>query len=224
MKFYAADGKTLLSQQNIEFYQAATAPDPGAAPTGKVFSGWAVTDADDESARDFTKVDSKMSLRAVFAWADEELPVVAEITNAERTASGNYTVHVKLTNRPTDTTTALLRVALKTSNDKLVQTSRETIEIGTDGTIEKDVVLKYSGDNVATVAEVEVVGLDGNYRTGAPTRSPCRRKSSPWTTSTSLIGPSGRPKSPRPPMRSKSRKLLNTVFATSNIPPAPPRP
>lgn len=166
VKFYAADGKTLLSQQNIEFGQAATAPDPGTAPTGKVFSGWAVTDADDDSARDYTKVDSKMSLRAVFAWADEELPVVAEITNAERTASGNYTVHVKLTNHPTDITTALLRVALKTSDDKLVQTSRETVEIGNDGTIEKDVVLKYNGDNVATVAEVEVVGLDGNYRTG----------------------------------------------------------
>ena len=166
VKFYAADGKTLLSQQNIEFGQAATAPDPGTAPTGKVFSGWAVTDADDDSARDYTKVDSKMSLRAVFAWADEELPVVAEITNAERTASGNYTVHVKLTNHPTDITTALLRVALKTSDDKLVQTSRETVEIGNNGTIEKDVVLKYNGDNVATVAEVEVVGLDGNYRTG----------------------------------------------------------
>lgn len=166
VKFYAADGKTLLSQQNIEFGHAATAPDPGTAPTGKVFSGWAVTDADDDSARDYTKVDSKMSLRAVFAWADEELPVVAEITNAERTASGNYTVHVKLTNHPTDITTALLRVALKTSDDKLVQTSRETVEIGNDGTIEKDVILKYNGDNVATVAEVEVVGLDGNYRTG----------------------------------------------------------
>ena len=166
VKFYAADGKTLLSQQNIEFGQAATAPNPGTAPTGKVFSGWAVTDADDDSARDYTKVDSDMSLRAVFAWADEELPVVAEITNAERTASGNYTVHVKLTNHPTDITTALLRVALKTSDDKLVQTSRETVEIGSDGTIEKDMILKYNGDNVATVAEVEVVGLDGNYRTG----------------------------------------------------------
>lgn len=166
VKFYAADGKTLLSQQNIEFGQAATAPNPGTAPTGKVFSGWAVTDADDDSARDYTKVDSDMSLRAVFAWADEELPVVAEITNAERTASGNYTMHVKLTNHPTDITTALLRVALKTSDDKLVQTSRETIEIGSGGAIEKDVILKYNGDNVATVAEVEVVGLDGNYRTG----------------------------------------------------------
>lgn len=165
VKFCSADGKT-LSEQNIEFGKAATAPDPGAAPTGKVFSGWAVTDADDDSARDFTKIDSNMSLRAVFAWADEELPVVAEITSAERTASGNYTVHVKLTNHPTDITTALLRVALKTSTDKLVQTSRETVEIGTDGAIEKEVILKYNGDNIATVAEVEVVGLDGNYRTG----------------------------------------------------------
>lgn len=166
VKFYSADGKTLLSQQDIQFNDAATAPDPGAAPTGKVFSGWAVTDADDDSLRDFNKVDSNLTLRAVFAWADEELPVVAEITKAERTASGNYTVHVKLTNHPTDISTALLRVALKTSGDKLVQTSRETVEISTDGTIEKDVVLKYNGDNVATVAEVEVVGLDGNYRTG----------------------------------------------------------
>ena len=166
IQFYAADGQTSLSRQTVEFGKAAEAPNPGNAPTGKVFSGWAVTDADNDSNRDFAKVDSDMKLRAVFSWADEELPVVAEITNAERTASGNYTVDVKLTNHPTDITTALLRVALKTTDGKLVQTSRETVEIGTDSEIEKSVTLKYNGNYVASIAEAEVVGLDGNYRTG----------------------------------------------------------
>ena len=166
IQFYAADGQTSLSRQTVEFGKAAEAPNPGNAPTGKVFSGWAVTDADNDSNRDFAKVDSDMKLRAVFSWADEELPVVAEITNAERTASGNYTVDVKLTNHPTDITTALLRVALKTADGKLVQTSRETVEIGTDSEIEKSVTLKYNGNYVASIAEAEVVGLDGNYRTG----------------------------------------------------------
>lgn len=166
VEFFAEDGRTSLSRQAVNFNESATAPEVNAAPTGKVFSGWAVTDAANDSSRDYTRVDSDMKLRVVYAWADEELPVVAEIVNAERTASGNYTVNVRLTNYPTDISTALLRVALKTADDKLVQTARETVEIGKDANIEKAVTLKYSGNYVASVAEVEVVGLDGNYRTG----------------------------------------------------------
>lgn len=166
VQFYANDGVTRLSRQIVPFGSSASEPVPEAPPTGYVFSGWAVMDADDDSARDFAKVDSNMKLRAVYAWGDEELPVLSEIVDAKRTASGNYTVRVRLTNYPTGSTTALLRVALKTKEGKLVQTSRETVEIAPDGTCDQEVTLKYSGDYIASVAEVEVVGLDGNYRTG----------------------------------------------------------
>ena len=47
-----------------------------------------------------------------------------------------------------------------------MQTSRETFEVPADDTVSRTVTLKYSGDYVATVAEAEVVGIDGNYRTG----------------------------------------------------------
>ncbi len=47
-----------------------------------------------------------------------------------------------------------------------VEKSLHSIEIGTDSEIEKSVTLKYNGNYVASIAEVEVVGLDGNYRTG----------------------------------------------------------
>ena len=164
--FYSADGTKRLDRQVIEYNEAATPPELGAPPAGYVFSGWAVVNADEDSNRDYTRVDSNMTLRAVYAWADQELPVVAEITRAERTASGNYAVDVTLSNYPTGTTTALLRVALKTKDGKLVQTSRETVEIGAGSSVNRTVTLKYSGDYVASVAEVEVVGLDGNYRTG----------------------------------------------------------
>ena len=166
VQFYAQDGTTRLSRQVVEYQSPAEAPYPGDPAEGYVFSGWAVMSADDDSERDYAKVDSNMKLRAVYAWGDRELPVVSSIASASRTASGNYSVNVHLANYPEGTTTALLRVALKTSGGKLVQTSRETVELAPGGTCDRQVTLKYSGDYIATVAEVEVVGLDGNYRTG----------------------------------------------------------
>ena len=97
VQFYASDGTTRLSRQIVEFNKSASAPEPPAAATGYVFSGWQVVDADDDSARDYSKVDSNMKLRAVYSWADKELPNVVSVTEATRTAEGIYTVKVKLT-------------------------------------------------------------------------------------------------------------------------------
>ena len=170
VRFYKEDGSTLIgSAQTVEFNKPAAAPTTDAvasARTGYEFTGWSVMDAADDSERDISRIDSDMKLRAVYSWKDKELPVVAQITDANRDAAGNYNVTVKLTNSPDAVTTALLRVALKTSAGKLVQTSRETFEVPADDTVSRTVTLKYSGDYVATVAEAEVVGIDGNYRTG----------------------------------------------------------
>ena len=168
VSFYAEDGTTLLSRQNVTYTEAASEPDPGQTRTGYVFAGWSVVSADDGSACDFKHVDSNMKLRAVFTWENNDLPVVAQIgeNGAFLNGNGNYQVNVALTNYPKDATTALLRVALKTSDGKLVQTARETVELDKDGTWEGTVTLKYQGDFIAKVVEVEVVGFDGNYRTG----------------------------------------------------------
>ena len=168
VSFYAEDGTTLLSRQNVTYTEAASEPDPGQARTGYVFAGWSVVSADDGSACDFKHVDSNMKLRAVFTWENNDLPVVAQIgdNGAFLNGNGNYQVNVVLTNYPKDATTALLRVALKTSDGKLVQTARETVELDKDGSWEGTITLKYQGDFIAKVAEVEVVGFDGNYRTG----------------------------------------------------------
>ena len=168
VRFYKDDGKTLITSQSVEYGSSATPPTPPAAATGYVFAGWAVTEAAEaDSARDINNVDSNMSLKAVYSWADQELPVVVSISKAERNERV-YTVDVDVTNGPTTATTAILRVSLKTSSGKLVQSARETISLPTGGaTTSHSVTLKYEdGGYVATKAEVEVVGFSGDNRTG----------------------------------------------------------
>ncbi len=168
VRFYKDDGKTLITSQSIDYQKSATPPTPPAPESGYVFSGWAVTEAAEaDSARDYTKVDSNMSLKAVYAWADQELPVVVSINSAKRNARV-YTIDVNVKNNPTNATTAILRVSLKTANGKLVQSARETVSLPAAGATTNHVVtLKYEdGGFIASKAEVEVVGFSGDNRTG----------------------------------------------------------
>ena len=167
VQFYAEDGTTRLSRQVVEYGNAADAPDPGEGRPGYTFTGWSVMAADDGSMRDYQNVDSDMKLRAVYSWDyDNASYIKTEITSATRTADGIYTVDVKMNNNPDKPCTSILRVALKTSDGKMVQSSRQTVALLADSEHIESVTLKYSGDYVATVAEVELLGIDGNYRTG----------------------------------------------------------
>ena len=167
VSFYDVKGNQIGSTQKVEYGSSATPPDyTSLLPTGYAFAGWAVTSADKTSDCDYTKVDSDMDLKAIIHWGEDELPIVTEIESATRNPdSGNYTVNVKLTNTPDQATTALLRVALKTADGKMVKTVRQEIEIGQDENKTIPVTVSYSG--TATVAEAMVLQIKDNDKTGS---------------------------------------------------------
>ena len=168
IKFYDGSGTQVGSTQKVDFGGAAVSPENDLTdiPTGYVFAGWKVLEADNDSAGDYTNVDSNMKLQAVYYWGNKDLPVVTEITSAMRNSeTGNYNIGVKLTNYPDSATTAILRVSLMTKDGKMVKTGKSEIEIPADKSIEETITLKYSG--VASVASVVLLGLDGNDLTGS---------------------------------------------------------
>lgn len=168
VRFYNAKGTQVGPAQKVQYLNSATSPeaDLDDIPTGYVFAGWKVISSSDDSAGDYTAVDSDLKLQAIYLWGDKELPIVAEIISARQNlTSKNYNVVVKLTNYPDDLTTALLRICLYTDQGQMVKTSKTEVEVSPDGTTSKAVTLKYSG--TATKATVVVLGIDGDDRTGS---------------------------------------------------------
>ena len=163
--FYDQDGGKLGAAQTVEYMGSAEEPDTSALTDrlGYAFLGWSVQAESASSKCDFTRVDSNMTLTAVVGWETEDLPVIAEITSAQRNddeSNGNYTVTVKLTNYPTSYTTALLRVSLKTREGKMIKTESRTVGLGKGAERSFDFTLKAAG--TASVAEAVVLGFDGD--------------------------------------------------------------
>lgn len=131
VKFYDQYG-TLLSTESVPYMSAANSPENRLQyDNGYAFLGWSYSTESPDSACDYTKVDSNMSLTAIIGWMDAELPVAAEITRAEYDNS-IYTIDVALNNTPDKITVGLLRVCLKTSENKLVATEARTVVLDRD--------------------------------------------------------------------------------------------
>ena len=168
VRFFDASMNQVGASQKVNYDEAAVSPEDKLTdiPTGYTFAGWKVIECANDSQCDYQKVDSDMKLQAVYYWENEDLPIVNEITNATWDAqTGNYKISVKLTNYPTDITTALLRVSLYTSQGKMVKSSKAEFDVQADGTSEKEITLKYSG--TATVVKVCTLGINGNDLTGS---------------------------------------------------------
>lgn len=168
VRFYDASMKQVGASQKVNYGASAVSPQDQLTdiPTGYVFAGWKVIDCASDSQCNYLEVDSDMKLQAVYYWENEDLPIVNEITSATwDSTTGNYTVKVKLTNYPTDITTALLRVSLFTSQGKMVKSTKTEFDVLADQSNEKEVTLKYNG--TATVAKACVLGINGNDLTGS---------------------------------------------------------
>ena len=178
--FEDQDGNRIGNTATVQYNGSVTAPDASAVPclSGYKFIGWNVQPESANSScqivvRDgkyvLECVDSGVTVKAIVAWGDSELPVSATITSAQRnddSANGNYVVNVHLNGTPTQYTTALVRVSLKTSAGKMVATEAHTVGLPA-GTVNQNEVftLKYSG--TASTAEVIVLGYNGDYATGS---------------------------------------------------------
>lgn len=166
VKFYDYEGN-LLSSQRVEY--GSSAQEPAIPDCGALyqFCGWAVTYAkEQDSSCTWTNVDSDMTLKATKCWANMELPVAVTVTEAIRNSdTGNYRVKVLVQNNDQEITTAMLRVALKDSRGQMVKTSYREIELYVNQAIEQTVTLNCS--ELVSVAEVYMLGMDGNDKTGS---------------------------------------------------------
>lgn len=113
IKFLDYEGN-IISTQTVEYMKDAVAPSDPATPTGFKFFKW-------ESEK-YLSVKEDATIRGIYAWGNDELPIVAEITSAKRQEDGYY-VYFDLTNYPNSTTRGRAIVSLKTAEGKLVDTT-----------------------------------------------------------------------------------------------------
>lgn len=156
--FKDSDGSE-ISSQRVEYGSAAQAPTDPTPETGYVFVGW--------NYPDFSCVKENMTITAVYAWGNDDLPIVAEITKAARKAdSSGYDISVSTKNFPSDITKAKIIVSLKTEENKMVASEMKQIYLNESENPTHDLFISYEG--VATTAEVEVVGIVDDDKTGVP--------------------------------------------------------
>lgn len=156
--FKDSDGSE-ISSQRVEYGSAAQAPADPTPETGYVFVGW--------NYPDFSCVKENMTITAVYAWGNDDLPIVAEITKAARKAdSAGYDISVSTKNFPSDITKAKIIVSLKTEENKMVASEMKQIYLNESENPTHDLFISYEG--VATTAEVEVVGIVDDDKTGVP--------------------------------------------------------
>lgn len=156
--FKDSDG-SVLNSQKVEHGNAATAPDTPTPETGYVFVGW--------NYPDFSCVKENMTITAVYAWGNDDLPIVAEITSAVRKVdSAGYDITVSTKNFPSDVTKAKIIVSLKTEENKMVASEMKQIYLNETENTTHNLFISYEG--VATTAEVEVVGIVDDDKTGVP--------------------------------------------------------
>lgn len=113
IKFLDYEGN-VVSTQTVEYMKDAVAPSSPATPTGYEFFGW--------DSEKYLSVKEDATIRGIYAWGNDELPIVAEITTAKRQEDGYY-VYFDLTNYPNSTTRGRAIVSLKTAEGKLVDTT-----------------------------------------------------------------------------------------------------
>ena len=156
--FKDSDGKT-ISSQRVEHGSPAQAPNDPTPESGYVFVGW--------NYPNFQCVTENMTITAVYAWGNDDLPIVAEITKAARKPdSSGYDITVTTKNFPSAVTKAKVIVSLKTEENKMVASEMKQIYLNESENPTHNLFVSYEG--VATIAEVETVGIVDDDKTGVP--------------------------------------------------------
>lgn len=175
VRFYSFDGTALLGTQHITYGSGINSTEMEQKlnlDTGYAFVGWHIRDAVSASRMDLDFIDCDMALVATQQWEIGDLPIVVEITDAERNADcTGYNVDLEMTCAPADviggdTQKAKIIVALKT-DDQTLAVAVETVNL-TEETqnLDRSIFISYDGSALAEVVSVSVLGIDGNDRTG----------------------------------------------------------
>lgn len=146
----------LLDSKKVEYGSAAPEPEDKRIPAGYAFLGW--------DTQDYVSVKSNLTVRGIYAWGNNDLPIVVTNMTAQRQDDGYY-VYFDLTNYPDAVTRGRAVVSLKTADGKLVDaTESAAFSIPKNGT-KTGMEVFIPCEKTATVAEVEIVN---NYSSGVP--------------------------------------------------------
>lgn len=179
VRFYGVNGTTYLDKQTVEYGKAVDDSEIIAEfnkdlGDGFVFAGWHISECDTDSAQDLTAIDSDMSLVATKMWGVKDLPIATTINSAARNwESTGYNVNVTLTCADPSaldgevTKKAKVIATLKTADGRMLTSEMITVSLDANDLKSGEVIasnvdmfISYSGDYLADLVEVSVVGID----------------------------------------------------------------
>lgn len=148
------DGKTsILKNERIEYLKAATPPTETYVPAGYKFVGW--------SNSDYLKVTGNVTVKAVYQWANPDLPVVVTNQKAMKEEDG-YKVTFDLTCTDASRTSGRAIVSLKTAAGKQIVTTESAAFSLPKGTNGKPVEVFVPSTEPASSCEIYIVESFGN--------------------------------------------------------------
>lgn len=161
VKFVGHDGQPLGDVQKVKYGEDATPPTDTKAPEGYEFVNW----SSEEYKNVFTKADDKtITVSAIYKWANEDIPITCEITEAYRDSNGYHVIY-NLKNNISSTRNGRAIITLKTAEGKLVYTT-ESKAFSMPGNSEKNNIDEFfECDETASVIEIIVVN---SYTSGIP--------------------------------------------------------
>ena len=145
--FLDKDGN-VLKTESVLYEDDATAPEPPAAEKGYVFAGW---DSDD-----YKNVQGNATIKASYVWANDDLPVVITLNKCEFKDDG-YIVNYDIKNNPNKRTKGRALVSLKTSKDKLLDTTESNAFSLGKGEEKKGLEIYVPYEGKATKASLYII-------------------------------------------------------------------
>ncbi len=145
--FLDKDGN-VLKTESVLYEDNATAPEPPEAEKGYVFAGW--------DSEDYKNVQGNASVKASYVWANNDLPVVITLNKCEFKDDG-YIINYDIKNNPNTRTKGRALVSLKTSKDKLLDTTESNAFSLAKGEVKKGVEMYVPYEGKATKANLYII-------------------------------------------------------------------
>ncbi len=153
--FLDTKGNVIGTPQKVNYGDSATPP-AVTLETGHVFVGW--------SSDEYKNVKKDATVQAISKWGNDALPIVTQLTSANRQQDGYY-VTFDLTNYPTERTRGRAVITLKTADGKMVFTTESAaFSIPANG-VKRDMEVFVPCDKAASIMEVIIVA---DYSSGVP--------------------------------------------------------
>lgn len=145
--FLDKDGNTIKTE-SVLFEDDAIAPVSPEAEKGYVFAGW------DSNA--YQNVQGNATVKATYVWANDDLPVVITLNKCEFRDDG-YIINYDIKNNPDKRTKGRALVSLKTSKNKLLDTTESNAFSLAKGEEKKGLEIYVPYEGKATKASLYII-------------------------------------------------------------------